>query len=421
VESWIIIVISLAFSAFFSGIEIAFITANKLRIELESKQGMVSSKIISYFFLNSPARFIGTMLVGNNVALVIYGIMMAALLEPVILKFTRSEITVLISQTFISTLIILFTAEFLPKTLFRINPNKILSFFAIPVLMVYVILYPVVYLTIGLSDFFLNRVLKVPMERGRLIFDRIDLSNYIREVTSSDDEKEEREHEIQIFKNALDFSSLKVRDCLIPRTEIEALEVNSSIDSLKEKFVETGISKVLIYKDSIDEIIGYVHSYEMFKKPASIREVLLPVLIMPETMLAKEALSQFIQEHKSIAVVVDEFGGTAGMLTIEDVMEEIFGEIEDEHDTEELEEIKISDTEYSFAGRLEIDYLNEKYRLGIPVSEDYDTLAGFITTHRGSIPELQEEIKIDHFLFIIEEVSDTKIEKVTLNILEQES
>jgi putative hemolysin len=419
-ESWIIITLSLAFSAFFSGIEIAFISANRLRIELESKQGLLSSRIISTFFLSAPSRFIGTMLVGNNVCLVIYGILMASMLEPSLHYYFRSDVTVLVVQTIISTLIILITAEFLPKALFRINPNQTIKVFAVPVLLLYILLYPVVILTVGLSNFILRDLFRIKMEEGRLAFDRIDLDNYLREVTSHDEDREVRDHEIQIFQNALDFSSRRVRDSMIPRPEIEALEVNSSINELKQKFIETGLSKILIYKDTIDEIIGYVHSWEMFRKPENIRSVLLPVLIIPETMASQEAMTLFIQEHKSIAVVVDEFGGTAGILTIEDVMEEIFGDIEDEHDTEVLEETKISDKEYILAGRLDIEYLNETYRLDLPVSDDYDTLAGLIITHSGNIPEKNEEITIDNFVFNVLEVSETRIEKVRLSILNKD-
>ncbi|MDQ3192954.1 MAG: hemolysin family protein [Bacteroidota bacterium] len=417
-DSWLIIAISLAFSAFFSGIEIAFISANKLRIELESKQDVITSKIISTFFLSNPSRFIGTMLVGNNIALVIYGITMANLLEPSIKHYFTTELAVLITQTVISTLLILVTAEFIPKALFRINPNKILGFFAIIVMILHFLLYPIVFLTVGISEFLLKNIFRVNLVQGKVVFGRVDLDNYIKGISSQDNEKKERDHEIQIFQNALDFSSRKVRDSMIPRTEIEALDVEADVEELKQKFIETGLSKILIYKDTVDEIIGYVHSYEMFRKPNTIKSVLLPVLIVPETMPAQEALSLFIQQRKSIAVVVDEFGGTAGMLTTEDVMEEIFGEIEDEHDTEELEEIKISDTEYSFAARLEIDYLNDKYDLDLPVSDEYETLAGLIITQYGGIPEQGEEVKVSDFLFIIKEVGETRVEKVKMHILD---
>ncbi len=414
--NWLIIIFSLVFSAFFSGLEIAFVTANKLRIELESKQGIYSSKIISKFFLKSPARFIGTMLVGNNIALVVYGIVMAGIIEPVIKNYISAEFTVLLLQTIISTLIILFTAEFLPKVLFRINPNVILGFFALPALIVYFLLYPIVFITIGLSQFFLTKLLKINLAEGKVEYGRVDLDNYLKEFGSNSDKSKEVEHDVQIFQNALGFSAIKVRDSMIPRTEIIAVEIDSDIEELKNLFIETGLSKILIYKESIDNIIGYVHSYEMFKRPENIKSVILPVLIVPETMPSEEAMSQFIQERKSLAVVVDEFGGTSGILTIEDVMEEIFGDIEDEHDTEELEEQVINEFEYVFSGRLEVDYLNEEYKLNLPVSEEYETLAGLIISTCGSIPEKNEEIKMDGFIFLIQDVSETKIEKVKLLI-----
>ncbi len=414
--SWLIIILSLLSSAFFSGLEIAFVTANKLRIELESKQGLYSSKIISRFFLKSPARFIGTMLVGNNIALVVYGIVMAGLIEPLIKEFVTSEFSVLFFQTVLSTIIILFTAEFLPKVLFRINPNAVLGFFALPALITYFLLYPIVFITIGLSQFFLTKLLKIDLADGKVEYGRVDLDNYLKEFGSNSDKTREMEHDVQIFQNALGFSAIKVRDSMIPRTEIIAVEINSDINDLKNLFIETGLSKILIYKESIDNIIGYVHSYEMFKRPVDIRSVILPVLIVPETMPSQEAMSQFIQERKSLAVVVDEFGGTSGILTIEDVMEEIFGDIEDEHDIEELEELVINDYEYLFSGRLEVDYLNEEYKFNLPLSDEYETLAGLIISICGSIPEKNEEIRIDGFVFSIQEVSETKIEKVKVII-----
>jgi CBS domain containing-hemolysin-like protein len=414
--NWVIIFLSLLFSAFFSGLEIAFVTANKLRIELESKQGIYSSKIISKFFLKSPPRFIGTMLVGNNIALVVYGIVMAGIIEPVIRQYIDSEFSVLFFQTILSTIIILFTAEFLPKVLFRINPNVILGFFALPALIVYFLLYPIVFITIGLSQFILTKILKINLVKGQIEYGRVDLDNYLKEFGSNSDKTKEVEHEVQIFQNALGFSAIKVRDSMIPRTEIIAVEIDSDISELKKLFIQTGLSKILIFKESTDNIIGYVHSYEMFKRPSNIRSVILPVLIVPETMPSEEAMSQFIQERKSLAVVVDEFGGTSGILTIEDVMEEIFGEIEDEHDVEELEETTINDYEYLFSGRLEVDYLNEEYKLNLPVSDEYETLAGLIISICGSIPDKNEEIKVDGFVFIILDVSETKIEKVKLLI-----
>ena len=416
----IFIVLTIIFSGIFSGLEIAFISSSKLRIELDSKQGSLPSKIISKFFLNNPSRFIGTMLIGNNIALVIYGIFMSELLENKLGNFMSNPAAMLLVTTVISTIIILFTAEFLPKALFRINSNKVLSFFAVPALLFYYIFYPFVEFILGLSKFFLKNVLKLNIDEEKVVFKKIDLGHFVKEASKrlEENEEEEIDHEIQFFQKALEFSSVKVRESMVPRTEIEALEVNSEIESLIKSFHNTGFSRILIYKDSIDDIIGYVHSYEMFKNPQNIRSIIKPVLILPETMQLDNALKLFIKERKSIAVVVDEFGGTSGMLTIEDIVEEIFGEIDDEHDKEEFLEIKKSDTEYEFSARLEIDYINEKHKLELPVSEEYETLAGLLISKAESIPTTMEEIIIDKFKFTVLEVSETKIERIRLEINE---
>lgn len=421
-QSWLILAGCLLLSAFFSGMEIAFVSANKLRLELESKQGKFSSKIISDYFLQNPSRFIGTMLVGNNIMLVIYGIYFSQLLEPFILKFTDNEINILVVQTLISTIVILFAGEFIPKALFRIDPNIALNIFAIPAFLFFFLLYPIVFFTIGLAEQILKTILRIELPEGKINFGKIDLDNYLREGTESHIQQEkEIEHEIQILKNALDFSEIRVRECMVPRTEIVAIDVESSIEELRNKFIETGLSKILIYKNNIDEVIGYVHSYEMFKKPQHIRAVMLPVLIFPESMFVNDALSEFIKERKSIAVVVDEFGGTSGIVTMEDIMEELFGEIDDEHDVEDLLEKQVSDNEYIFAGRLEVDYINEKYRLKLPISEDYETLSGLLTTYHGSIPHKNETIWIeDKYMFKISSASDTKVDKVYLKVMEEE-
>jgi CBS domain containing-hemolysin-like protein len=415
-EASFIIILTLIASAFFSGLEIAFITSNKLRIELESKQGKVIARILSYFN-KYPSRFLGTMLLGNNIALVVFGIYMEEQLRPFVGGYIHSRIGLLLVQTLISTMFILITAEFLPKNVFRINPNLILDFFAVPLWIVYWLMYPVMIVTIGLSEFILQRVFKVNVENDKLAFGRIDLDNYVREGSKTD-KKNEVEHEIKIFKNALDFASVKARECMVPRTEIVALEANDAIEKLKERFIQTRLSKILIYNGSIDNIIGYVHSHELFKKPQSIRNVLLPVSIIPESMPASEVLTSFIQQHKSIAVVVDEFGGTSGMLTMEDIMEEIFGEIEDEHDKEEMIEKKINEDEFLFSGRLEIDYLNEKYKLNLPSFEDFETLSGLIIHHHESIPKTSEEIYIGKFVFKIISVGNNRIEQVLLRVVE---
>ena len=411
----VIILITLIASAFFSGLEIAFITSNKLRIELENKQGNFSAKILAYFN-KYPSRYLGTMLLGNNIALVIFGIYMDEELKPIIENFISSKILILLLSTFLSTMLILITAEFLPKNLFRINPNKTLSLFSFPLTIVYGILYPVVMISIGSSEFILKKIFRVKIEKENAAFTMIDLDNYVREGTSAVEKKVEMDHEIQIFQNALDFSSVKARECMIPRTEIVAIEVNESIDVLRQKFVQTRLSKILIYEKNIDNIIGYAYSKELFKKPSTIKSIMLPVSIVPESMAASEVLTVFIQQNKSIALVVDEFGGTSGMLTMEDVMEEIFGEIEDEHDKEELIEKQLSETEFIFSARLETDYINDKYRLKLPILDNVETIGGLIMSYHENIPRVNEEIHIENAVFTILSVTRTRIETVSLKI-----
>lgn len=416
-QSSIIIPIAMIASAFFSGMEIAFITSNKLRIELENKQGNFSAKILSHFN-KYPSRYLATMLVGNNIALVIFGIYMDEELSHSMEHYISSKILLLLISTFLSTMLILVVAEYLPKNLFRINPNKTLSLFVFPLTIVYGVLYPVVLITIGFSEFILKKLFRVKIEKENIAFTMIDLDNYLREGTSALETKAETDHEIQIFQNALDFSSVKARECMIPRTEIIALDVNESIEELKNKFIQTRLSKILIYSENIDNIIGYAYSKELFKKPESIRNILLPVSIVPESMAASEVLTVFIQQHKSIAVVVDEFGGTSGMLTMEDIIEEIFGEIEDEHDKEEMIEKQVNESEFIFSARLETDYINHKYQLKLPILDNFETISGLIMHYHESIPKINEEIRIENFLFTISAVTKTRIEQVHLKIME---
>ena len=410
----------LVFSAFFSGMEIAFVSANKLKIELDGKQGNFLAKIVSNF-QKKPSRFIGAMLVGNNIALVVYGIFMAKILEPKIAVYVQNEWVILLIQTIISTAIILLTAEFLPKTLFRINPNNMLRVFAFPLLVIYYILLLPMLIVIGISEFLIKIFSPQLAANEELNFGRVDLEHYIRESTENNVTQEEVDHEIQIFQNALDFSNVKARECMVPRTEIVAMEVEEDIEKLKDVFVEKGLSKILIYRDNIDNIIGYTHSFELFKKPDSIKSILLPLPIIAMSMPANEILETFIDQRKSIAVVVDEFGGTAGILTIEDIIEEIFGEIEDEHDKEELTETQISSMEFLFAARLEVDYLNDEFGLRLPESDNYETLGGLIIDAHESIPKLGETIELEHFTFTIRKVSDNKIELVHLKLKEEEN
>jgi putative hemolysin len=417
-DSTIIIITSLIFVAFFSGIEIAFLSANKFKIELENKQGKFLAKILSYF-VKAPSKFICTILVGLNIALVIYGTYMANLLQPVIHHFLpddyQSEALVLILETLVSTFLILVAGEFLPKILFRINPNETLSLFSVPVFAFYILLYPVVYLILAITHSGLRLLFKIDFAETRPLFGRIDLDHYLRNISTKNIQNSEINTEIEMFQAALDFSKVKIRNCMIPRMEIVAINIEASIEELRNKFIETRLSRILIYRDSIENIIGFVHSYEMFKRPQNIQSILLPVSIFPEAMTAQELLRHFTQEHRSVAVVVDEHGVTSGMITVEDVIEEIFGEIQDEHDVQELIETKISNYEYILSGRLEVDYLNEKYSLNIPAG-DYETLAGFIFYHHESIPEPNEIITIRPFIIKVQKLKGNRIEQVRLKI-----
>lgn len=416
----LIILISILFSAFFSGSEIAFVTANKLRIEIDKKQKKFFSGIVGHF-TKHPSRFIATMLVGNNIALVIYGIAFAKLLEAPIKNIlgTDSLVILLLVQTLISTLIILLTAEFLPKTLFRLNPNNLLRLLSLPILVFYILLYPVTMLSIGISNFTMRYLFRVPPDNKDLepVFSKVDLNHFL--TTLQPEEKSNREmlEDLKLFKNALEFSHLKVRDCMIPRPDMIALEIDTPVNELREKFIETGLSRIPIYSDHIDNVIGYVNSKDLFKRPDKIRTQLIPVQYVPETLPVNKLLTSFIKEGKSIAVVVDEFGGTSGVITTEDIIEEIFGEIEDEHDSSDLIEKQLDETRYLFSGRLEVDYLNEKYLLGIPDSEEYDTLAGYIIYHYESIPEKGVTVDINNFLITVTEVSSNRIEQAELKVV----
>ncbi|KAF0204473.1 MAG: cbs domain containing [Bacteroidetes bacterium] len=411
------IIIALLFSAFFSGMEIAFVTANKLRIEVEKNKALLPARLLSGL-LKKPSRFIAALLLGNNIALVVYGIYIAVLLEPILLRVLPESpaaiALLLISQTIISTLIVLLFAEFLPKVLFRINPNRILNFSAVPLNLFYFVFYPVVIVFIGVSEFLLKYIFKARISHPEYSFGVVDLDHYLRDSSSQQPEESEDYQEFKMFQNARDLGNIKLRECMVPRNEIIAVSKDENLEILRELFISSGHSKVLIYQESIDNIIGYTHSHDLFRKPGSIDEITKPVMIVPETMPANKLLSMFMSERKSVALVVDEFGGTAGMLTIEDIIEEIFGEIDDEYDIEDSEEVQISEDEYVFSARLEIDYLNQKYKLDLPVSDEYETLAGLIISHYEDIPSEQEEIQIDDFLFVITRASESRIEEVRL-------
>lgn len=414
-----LIIGALVLSAFFSGMEIAFITANRLKIEVDKSNGSMAAGILSNF-IRTPSKFIGAMLLGNNVTLVVYGIFMARILETPLVNllppFLGSEFSIMLFQTIIATTIVLVVAEFIPKVLFRINSNQILNVFAVPAAIFYYLFYPVIHLFIGFSEMVLKSFVKVQFSREHLVFSVIDLDQYLKEFTSEYDSKQEVKQEIQMFQNAIDFRSVKLRECMVPRTEIIALDENDSVSKLRDTFIASGHSKIPIYRDSIDNIIGYTHSADIFKNPQSIKSIMRSIIVVPEAMLANTVLTTFIQENKSIAVVVDEFGGTSGLVTMEDVIEEIFGEIDDEFDVEEFTEKQISQNEFILSARLEIDYLNEHYSLNLPESEEYETLAGFIIFYHQSIPKLNDIISINNLEFSILEATENRIETIKLII-----
>ena len=423
-QSVYIIVVSLAFSALFSGIEIAFISADKLHIELQKQQGTLSGKLLSYF-LQKPSRFIGTTLIGNTVALVVYGIFMAKILEPVLLAWLppsiNNDFSILVIQTIISTFLVLITAEFTPKSVFLSDPNALLSLFALPMTVIYYIMYPVVSTIVWLSKYTIVHVLRLDYSEDKPVFGLTDLNNYIKNTLNIDPTVEDQAErhstrlDTKIFTNALEFKTIKVRECMIPRTEVIAIDINDSIDDLKKAFVESGHSKIILYRDAIDEVIGYAHSQELFKKPKTIQDILTPIIIVPETMPANELLIQFITERKSLALVVDEFGGTAGIVSIEDIIEEIFGDIQDEHDDENWVEQKLNETTYLLSARHEIDYLYEKYDWEIPTGE-YDTLGGYILSITEDIPSVGEIIKAYPFTFTIMSMRENRIDNVKLTV-----
>ena len=420
----IVIIFSLLLSAFFSGMEIAYVSSNKIYIEIEKLQNDFLAKVLKRL-TKKPSKFIAAMLVGNNIALVVYGFYMGDLImawlaeiQPVnnaILNYLVTDLN-LVTQTVLSTLLILVTAEFLPKVFFQIYANSMLKFFAVPAYLFYLLFSFISSFVIWISDMILKRFFKTDGDEVQLAFSKIELGNFISEQMETVEEEDEVDSEIQIFQNALQFADIKAREVMIPRTEIIAVNPDEEPGDLVKTFTETGLSKILIYNDTIDDIIGYVHSFELFKKPESIKSILLPVIFVPETMWVKDVLNVLIKKRKSIAVVIDEYGGTSGMMTIEDIVEELFGEIEDEHDSPILVDEKISDEHFKFSARVEVDYINEAYRLNIPTGENYETLGGFIVNHTEEIPQQNEVVRIDEFEFTILDVSNTKIDLVELKI-----
>lgn len=411
------ILIAMAFSAFFSGMEIAFVSSNKLRFEMDRNNRSLTSKIISVFY-KDPNNFISTMLVGNNIALVIYGILMAQLIGQNLLGgLIDNHFLLVLMQTVISTLIILVTGEFLPKTFFKINPNLSLNIFAVPSFICYILLYPVSKLASGISKLALRIFgIRINKEASEKAFTKVDLDYFIQTGIDNSRNQEEIDTEVRIFQNALDFSSVKIRDCIVPRTEIVAVELNDNLDELISKFIESGISKIIVYKENIDNIIGYIHSSGLFRNGTNWQNGICQVPIVPETMSAHKLMKLFMQQKKSLAVVVDEFGGTSGIVSLEDLVEEILGDIEDEHDTNSYIAKQIGEGEYILSARMEIEKVNEMFDLELPESEEYITVGGLILNHYQSFPKLHENIRIDSFQFKIIKVSATKIELVKLKV-----
>ena len=408
----LVITITLLMSAFFSGMEIAFISANKLKLELDKKSKNFSSKIIS-LFTKQESHFIVSMLIGNNIALVVYGVIMAKVLESNLIVFIPSAFLLIIAQTIISTLIILVVAEFIPKAIFRINSNRVLKFFSIPLMISYLLLYPFILLMITLSKWILRTLFKVEIDENQRLFDRVDLDDYLSMLTA----QEEENMEVEMLQNALELPSIKARECMVPRTEIVAVEIKTSILELKEKFIASKLSKILVYKNDIDKVIGYVHSLDLFRKPKTIKSILMPIPIVTETMVASDLLELFINQHRAVAVVVDEYGGTSGMVTVEDVTEEIVGEIEDEHDQETLIDKKINEKTFLFSARMEVDAINKKYDLHLPTSEEYETLAGLLLSFHEDIPEIETEVEIETFKFVVKQVNDRSIQLIQIHII----
>jgi CBS domain containing-hemolysin-like protein len=411
------IIITLILIGFFSGVEIAFVSTNKLNIELKRKQGSYAGKVLSKFMEN-PATFIGTSLVGINICLVVYGLLMTELTDVMFnaVGLPHNEYLHLFLDTIIATIVVLFLAEFIPKAIFRSKPESILSFLTLPIQFFYYLLYPIAQLFVRISEFILRYLFGVRINEEKTIFSRVDLEHFVKQMRTGHDIDNEDDSNSELFENALSLSKVKIRECLIPRNEIEAVPINTSVEEVKNIFIETKRSKLIVYEDNIDNVVGYLHSIDALKKPKDIKSVMHSIPMVPETMITVDLLNQFTKERKSIAWVVDEFGGTAGIVTMEDILEEIFGEIHDEYDEEEYIEKQLSSNEYIFSGRLEIDYLNEKYHFDLPV-EDAETLSGFIIENHESIPKQKERIIVGNYEFVMLHVSDTRIETVKVKSL----
>lgn len=404
-------------SAMFSGMEIAFLSTNRLQLELDLKKNKFSAKIINKFFKNQ-SQFIGCLLLVNNIANVIYGIAIARILEPFIINILPdvivNDFVVLLCQTLLSTLLVLITGEFLPKIIFGINPNKSMRIFSVPAMILFILLYPVILIFISISELVIKYILGVDIPHEEYKLNTVDLNDYIKEYANPDEDNEDIQQGIELFQNAIDFHNVKLRECMVPRTEIQAIDIDDTIAEVKAIFEETKHSKLLVFENNIDNIIGYIHINDVLTKVTNLRQKLRPIEFYPETYSAQELLKKLSKKHQSIAVVVDEFGGTSGIITIEDLIEEIFGEIEDEFDVEDTVEKTINPDDHIFSARLEIDYLNKNYKFNFPESDDYETLAGYIIHYHESIPQTGEEITIGNYIFKIIKASDTRLEEVEI-------
>ena len=411
---YLLAIVTLLLAAFFSGVEIAFISSNKLQLELQKTSGKYTGKIIS-FFSKTPSDFLTTMLIGNNIFLVTFGLIISQILTPQITKITEITFFVLLFQTIIVTIVILITAEFLPKTVFRIYSSKILKIFALPIALFFIILRPITKVILKFSDMVFKIFFGKTLNVDEVFFSRTDLDDYLNELNYVKDEDNNRV-EVEMLKNALDLSETKLRECMIPRTELVCMSINSTIPELRKKFISTKLSKILIFKNNIDNIIGYVHSSELFRNPKNIRATLLPIPFVPESMSALELLSQFIENNKGIAIVVDEFGGTSGLVTIEDITEEIVGDISDEHDKSQIEDVMIDDNKFRLLARSNVEEINKKYNLNLPDSEEYETIAGLILNHQENIPKINDKVSVHNFIFTITKVDKKTIQEVILEV-----
>ena len=412
-----VIVVCLILSAFFSGMEIAFVSSNRIYLEIEKLQGSFTSKVLKSITQN-PSRFIACMLLGNNIALVIYGIFagdrILQIFFPETILSGEASLVVVLYQTLISTAVILITAEFLPKVFFQLYANLAIKIFAIPVAFFYYVFYPITFLVIQFTDIILKRFFKTDSDQVQLSFSKIELGNYIEEQLESSFDKENLDSEIQIFQNALDFSEVKTKEAMVPRAEVVAVDQDTPIEEIRTLFISTGLSKIPVFKETIDQILGYVHVFDMMKNPKTLKNILLPLAYVPETMLINDVLKLLTRQHKSISVVIDEYGGISGIVTVEDIVEELFGEIEDEYDVVDHVEKQLDENTFDFSARLEVDYLNQKYNLSLPESEFYETLGGLIAYNLGQIPNQDEKVEVPPYTFKIKKVSATKIEQIIL-------